>query len=140
MKCFINRTLHYSEIKNNIQCQLGHVYNNRITGKSLQAGLFLRVMTTWPDHGILLLARDYLTPVTKSFDSVVSFFASPGASSNSRDTGTLIPPPFFHRPFKHKVRMSISYIPRFSHQILLCEKAFRILLRPIREAKGVSHT
>ena len=27
-----------------------------------------------------------------------------------------------------------------SHQILLCEKAFRILLRPIREAKRVSHT
>ena len=34
----------------------------------------------------------------------------------------------------------ISYILRFSHQILLCEKAFRILLRPIREAKRVSHT
>ena len=34
----------------------------------------------------------------------------------------------------------ISYIPRFSHQILLCEKAFRILLRPVREAKRVSHT
>ena len=29
----------------------------------------------------------------------------------------------------------ILYILRFSHQILLCEKAFRILLRPIREAK-----
>ena len=27
-----------------------------------------------------------------------------------------------------------------SHQILLCEKAFRIFLRPIREAKRVSHT
>ena len=34
----------------------------------------------------------------------------------------------------------ISYILRFSHQILRCEKAFRILLRPIREAKRVSHT
>ena len=34
----------------------------------------------------------------------------------------------------------ILYILRFSHQILLCEKAFRILLRPIREAKRVSHT
>ena len=34
----------------------------------------------------------------------------------------------------------ISYILRFSHEILLCEKAFRILLRPIREAKRVSHT
>ena len=34
----------------------------------------------------------------------------------------------------------ISYILRFSHHILLCEKAFRILLRPIREAKRVSHT
>ena len=34
----------------------------------------------------------------------------------------------------------ISYILRFSHQILLCEKAFRILLRPIREAKRVSRT
>ena len=33
-----------------------------------------------------------------------------------------------------------SYIPRFSYQILLCEKAFRILLRPIREAKRISHT
>ena len=32
------------------------------------------------------------------------------------------------------------YILRFSHQILLCEKVFRILLRPIREAKRVSHT
>ena len=27
-----------------------------------------------------------------------------------------------------------------SHQISLCEKAFRILLPPIREAKRVSHT
>ena len=34
----------------------------------------------------------------------------------------------------------ISYILRFSHQILLCERAFRILLRPIREAKRVSYT
>ena len=34
----------------------------------------------------------------------------------------------------------ISYILRFSHQILRGEKAFRILLRPIREAKRVSHT
>ena len=34
----------------------------------------------------------------------------------------------------------ILYILRFSHQILLCERAFRILLRPIREAKRVSHT
>ena len=34
----------------------------------------------------------------------------------------------------------ISYILRFLHQILRCEKAFRILLRPIREAKRVSHT
>ena len=33
----------------------------------------------------------------------------------------------------------ILYILRFSHQILLCKKAFRILLRPIREAKRVSH-
>ena len=29
----------------------------------------------------------------------------------------------------------ISYILRFLHQILLCEKAFPILLRPLREAK-----
>ena len=36
--------------------------------------------------------------------------------------------------------LCILYILRFSHQILLCEKAFRILLRPIREAKRVSHT
>ena len=35
---------------------------------------------------------------------------------------------------------TILYIMRFSHEILLCEKAFRILLRPIREAKRVSHT
>ena len=34
----------------------------------------------------------------------------------------------------------ISYILRFSYQILLCEKAFRILLRPIREAKRISRT
>ena len=34
----------------------------------------------------------------------------------------------------------ILYILRFSHEILLCEKAFWILLRPIREAKRVSHT
>ena len=34
----------------------------------------------------------------------------------------------------------ILYILRFSHQILLCVKAFRILLRPIREVKRVSHT
>ena len=33
----------------------------------------------------------------------------------------------------------ILYILRFSHEILLCEKAFRILLRLIREAKRVSH-
>ena len=31
----------------------------------------------------------------------------------------------------------ILYILRFSYQIFLCEKAFRILLRPIREAKRV---
>ena len=45
---------------------------------------------------------------------------------------------------KEKVFMQgiifILYILRFSHQILLCEKAFRILLRPIREVKRVSHT
>ena len=34
----------------------------------------------------------------------------------------------------------ILYILRFSHQILLCEKGFWILLQPIREAKLVSHT
>ena len=33
----------------------------------------------------------------------------------------------------------ILYILRFSHQILLCEKAFQILFWPIREAKRVSH-
>ena len=32
------------------------------------------------------------------------------------------------------IRHFILYILRFSHQILLCEKAFQILLRPIREA------
>ena len=42
--------------------------------------------------------------------------------------------------FKEAGRSFISYILRFSHQILLCEKAFRILLRPIREAKRVSHS
>ena len=31
------------------------------------------------------------------------------------------------------------YILKFSHQSLLCENLFRILLRPIREAKWVSH-
>ena len=41
---------------------------------------------------------------------------------------------------KHAVNWFISYILRFSHQILLYEKAFRILLRKIREAKRVSHT
>ena len=41
---------------------------------------------------------------------------------------------FLERPKKE----IILYILRFSHQILLCEKAFRILLRPIREAKRVS--
>ena len=37
------------------------------------------------------------------------------------------------------IKCIILYILRFSHQILLCEKAFRILLRPIRAAKRVSH-
>ena len=40
----------------------------------------------------------------------------------------------------YQENMFILHILRFSHQILLCEKAFRILLRPIREAKRVSHT
>ena len=40
----------------------------------------------------------------------------------------------------HYESLIISYILRFSHQVLLCEKAFRILFRPIREAKRVSHT
>ena len=44
-----------------------------------------------------------------------------------------------HQLVPNEVRF-ILYIPRFSHQILLCEKALRILLRPIREAKRVSHT
>ena len=38
------------------------------------------------------------------------------------------------------IEFVILYTLRFSHQILLCEKALRILLRPIREAKRVSHT
>ena len=33
----------------------------------------------------------------------------------------------------------ILYILRFLHQISLCEKGFRILLRPIREAKRFFH-
>ena len=46
-----------------------------------------------------------------------------------------LPPQFtyelFHIYFTHT---------EISHQISLCEKAFRILLPPIREAKRVSHT
>ena len=44
-----------------------------------------------------------------------------------------------HLPL-HELIWFISCILRFSHQILLCEKAFRILIQPIREAKRVSHT
>ena len=32
------------------------------------------------------------------------------------------------------------YTPRFSHQSLLCEKSFLILLRLIRETERVTHT
>ena len=72
------------------------------------------------------------------------------AENRERDRGVLSPralracktltPRFtdFFTDFEKKTDF-ILCILRFSHQILLCEKAFRILLRPIREAKRVSH-